>query len=360
MNATAEALPATSDNGIEGTWSPATIDTSVIGTTTYTFTPAATETCAEEIPIEITITNSIIPTFSFATEYCLNATAEALPATSDNGIEGTWSPATIDTSAIGTTTYTFTPVATETCAEEVSIEIIINQLTATDFAAYDSGDICDIADLPTIASLQTQDDNGVEGSWSQMDNENDTYTYTFDPDDDCFYSFNFTLNISQILPIFTFDTTYCINEIADILPSTSDNGITGSWSPIAINTAFEGVRTYKFTPDADQCAEEKDVSIAVSDCTINNNEVTIINVITPNGDGLNDVWRVDGIEEFPTATVEIYNRFNKLLYRGEGAENCIWDGKYLGRAVPSTDYWYVLNLGNGDVRTGHITVKNEE
>ena len=42
---------------------------------------------------------------------CQNATAPALPATSTNGITGTWSPATISTATVGTTTYTFTPAA---------------------------------------------------------------------------------------------------------------------------------------------------------------------------------------------------------------------------------------------------------
>ena len=32
-------LPSTSDNGISGTWSPATINTATAGTSTYTFTP---------------------------------------------------------------------------------------------------------------------------------------------------------------------------------------------------------------------------------------------------------------------------------------------------------------------------------
>ena len=37
----ATALPLISNNGINGTWSPATINTAVAGTTTYTFTPTA-------------------------------------------------------------------------------------------------------------------------------------------------------------------------------------------------------------------------------------------------------------------------------------------------------------------------------
>jgi hypothetical protein len=44
---------ATSDNGFAGTWSPATISTATVGTTTYTFTP--TDPCATVVTMNITI-----------------------------------------------------------------------------------------------------------------------------------------------------------------------------------------------------------------------------------------------------------------------------------------------------------------
>ena len=60
---TAPALPATSNNGITGTWSPATINTAAAGTTTYTFTPAAGQ-CAATVTMDIVITTQITPTFT--------------------------------------------------------------------------------------------------------------------------------------------------------------------------------------------------------------------------------------------------------------------------------------------------------
>lgn len=53
---------------------------------------------------------TVVPVFgSNASSYCQNSVAQPLPTISLNGISGTWSPSSIDTSLLGTTIYTFTP-----------------------------------------------------------------------------------------------------------------------------------------------------------------------------------------------------------------------------------------------------------
>ena len=127
INSTAPALPASSTNSpaITGTWSPATISTTAIGTTTYTFTASAGQ-CAANTTLDVVITNSITPTFAAIAPLCQGSTAPSLPSTSTNtpAITGTWSPATINTATIGTTTYNFTPDAGQ-CSAITSIDIEI-------------------------------------------------------------------------------------------------------------------------------------------------------------------------------------------------------------------------------------------
>ncbi|MDO6473394.1 hypothetical protein Q4500_16680, partial [Maribacter sp. 1_MG-2023] len=96
------ALPTTSTNGIEGTWSPALDNTQ---TTEYTFTPVDGE-CAETTSLTIEVGDKVVPTFDPVAAICEGETLAALPTTSTNGIEGTWSPALDNTQ---TTEYTFTP-----------------------------------------------------------------------------------------------------------------------------------------------------------------------------------------------------------------------------------------------------------
>ncbi len=70
----------------------------------------------------LTYTAPQMPTFDPITA-CQNTTAPALPTTSNNGITGTWSPATINTSTAGTGVYTFIPTGGQNCQATQSITI---------------------------------------------------------------------------------------------------------------------------------------------------------------------------------------------------------------------------------------------
>ncbi|WP_304016604.1 T9SS type B sorting domain-containing protein [Nonlabens dokdonensis] len=77
---------------------------------------------------------------------------------------------------------------------------------------------------------------------------------------------------------------------------------------------------------------------------------------TPNQDGFHDYWQVTAIETEPDAQIFIFDRFGKLLKQlspvGPG-----WDGMYLGNPMPSTDYWYRVELNDGRSFRGHFTLK---
>src|SRR5690606_22904856 len=122
-------LDVTGGNGVYN-WSPATGLSSTTGTSVV-FTPTAPGTyiiqvestdqnslCATSDFIEVTVLEKTIPTFAIPGPFCLGATQETLPNTSNNGVQGTWTPsATIDTSTAGVFQYTFTPDASFQCAE---------------------------------------------------------------------------------------------------------------------------------------------------------------------------------------------------------------------------------------------------
>ncbi|MBS7363843.1 MAG: T9SS type B sorting domain-containing protein [Paludibacteraceae bacterium] len=78
---------------------------------------------------------------------------------------------------------------------------------------------------------------------------------------------------------------------------------------------------------------------------------------TPNGDGENDVWEINNIDKYPGATVKIFDRFGKKLCDMKAAEMDSWDGTYNGRALPSTDYWYEIQIDEIDkTYIGHFTL----
>jgi gliding motility-associated-like protein len=77
---------------------------------------------------------------------------------------------------------------------------------------------------------------------------------------------------------------------------------------------------------------------------------------TPNGDGSNDVWKIKNLDLFPNASVIIYNRYGKLLQE-INAVNPSWNGTFQKNDLPTDDYWFTLNFGNGKIIKGHFSLK---
>ena len=87
-------------------------------------------------------------------------------------------------------------------------------------------------------------------------------------------------------------------------------------------------------------------------------EIIIPEFFTPNGDGIHDTWIVGKLAEvYPNAIVNIYDRFGKLVAQFLGDDNDGWDGTYNAEALPSTDYWYMIDIAEIERQfTGHFTL----
>ncbi|MBD0832063.1 T9SS type B sorting domain-containing protein [Aestuariibaculum sediminum] len=78
---------------------------------------------------------------------------------------------------------------------------------------------------------------------------------------------------------------------------------------------------------------------------------------TPNGDGQNDYWKIQGLDQSQTTSmVYIYDRYGKLIKQldplGIG-----WDGTFKGKVLSSDDYWFKVQLTDGRTFMGHFTLK---
>jgi trimeric autotransporter adhesin len=118
--------------------------------------------------------------------------------------------------------------------------------------------------------------------------------------------------------------------------------------------------TYTVTvKDRNSCTTNFSVSIGDDDC----GGVTIHDVITPNGDGVNDVWIIEGIQNYPNSIVQVYDKWGDKLYETHNYNND-WNGKKTtGELLPDGTYFYIvkLNVPAGtnirNVWTGSILVK---
>ena len=288
-------LPTTSNNTITGTWSPAINNQA---TTTYTFTPA-TGQCASTTTMTVTVNAPATPSFTQVAAICAGGSF-TLPTTSNNAITGTWSPA-INNAA--TTTYTFTPTAGQ-CATTATMTVTVNSSitpTFTQVAAICAGG---------SFTLPTTSNNAITGTWSPAINNAATTTYTFTPSaGQCATTATMTVNVTAA-------TTPTFTQVAPIiaggsfsLPTTSINGITGTWSPAIDN---QNTTTYTFTPDAGQCATTATMIVTVNP-TPTTNAVVYSN---PTTDGVVTInWSKANIQNNRIVSVTVIDRLGRIVNR---------------------------------------------
>ncbi|GAA4323296.1 hypothetical protein GCM10023149_24150 [Mucilaginibacter gynuensis] len=86
-------------------------------------------------------------------------------------------------------------------------------------------------------------------------------------------------------------------------------------------------------------------------------DIKIPNTFTPNGDGVNDTWKITSLaSEHSNCQLNIYNRYGTLVYASRGYAN-EWDGTYNNTAVPAGTYYYLIDLKNNKpFITGYVMI----
>lgn len=76
---------------------------------------------------------------------------------------------------------------------------------------------------------------------------------------------------------------------------------------------------------------------------------------TPNEDGYNDTWNIIGISNFPGTRIHIFDRYGKLLKELDPMVGG-WDGSYAGKDMPTSDYWFKLEMEDGRIVKGNFSL----
>ncbi|MEY5049791.1 MAG: hypothetical protein RLZZ175_3150, partial [Bacteroidota bacterium] len=96
------------------------------------------------------------------------------------------------------------------------------------------------------------------------------------------------------------------------------------------------------------------ITVEIVNCT-----VEARNTISPNNDGQNDFWEIKGIEKYPDASLEIFDRWGqKIKVINKNIPFQAWDGKNNdGVMLEEGTYYYVINFPNSTLNIkGHITI----
>ncbi|WP_313806460.1 Ig-like domain-containing protein, partial [Flavobacterium sp.] len=191
-------------------------------------------------------------------------------------------------SSVDAGTYTVY-ITTQNCTTELSTDVTINPLITPNFTA-----VPPICSGDTLSALPTTSTDGITGIWSPDLDNTTTTTYTFTPDaGQCATSTTMTITVnSTITPTFDQVAPICNGSTLNDLPTTSNDGITGTWSPSLDNTA---TTTYTFTPDTGQCASTTSMMITVNTLPVITGILTVCEGLTSTlvGSGipaLSDAW----------------------------------------------------------------------
>lgn len=172
--------------------------------------------------------------------------------------QNTPTSATVTSNTIGNNCYQYSITDNFGCVYNTQQCITVNAGTIPTFTQL--GPFCS----GTNFTLPTTSNNGISGTWSPAINNTATTTYTFTPNSgQCASTTTMTVTInSQTLPTFTQLGPFCQNNTVPSLPTTSTNGITGTWNPSVINNS--STTTYTFTPTSGLCAQSTTMTIAIN------------------------------------------------------------------------------------------------
>jgi len=149
------------------------------------------------------------------------------------------------------------------------------------------------------------------------------------------------INIPIFSNINTADTFMC--RFSELILEISDD-VEVSWYP-SFGIEYIGDNRYKVTANtsttyrivsANECLDQDSIHINVISCAVD-----IPNVLTPNGDGINDFFKLDG-EIFVATSCTIYNRWGQVVYEGD-ISKFAWDGHSNGTLVSDGAYYYLID-----------------
>lgn len=147
----------------------------------------------------------------------------------------------------------------------------------------------------------------------------------------------------------TLDTFYILNQ--------PDNGF--AW--------YDSTGTIHFQPDADFCdfANPEMISYAICNevacdtsellITVICDEIKTFSGFSPNGDGINDNFMIQGAELYPNSQLFVFSRWGTLIFKVTGYGND-WDGTWQGAPLPEGTYFYMYDTGEGETKTGYVQI----
>jgi gliding motility-associated-like protein len=171
------------------------------------------------------------------------------------------------------------------------------------------------------------------------------------------------VRVNKTIPIFVVSNDTINGTLKDVTimvqPTFGTVTVVDSLGTKVINYVPSGTKCGKDVYDqfVYKLCNENGCDTATVTVNIRCNGLIIYNGISPNADGINDDFTIDGLEDYPNTQVRVYNRWGNQVFESmDYSEKSKWDGTWQGKYVPDGTYFYQIVLTNGETYTGYLQV----
>ncbi|OQP39116.1 hypothetical protein A4D02_17435 [Niastella koreensis] len=276
-------------NGFTATGSSASIPDAQPAQSGKYYVQASTAAgCTYSDSISVNISPAPVAMAGPDTSICKN---ESVQLTSSGGTTYQWKPSTgLSANNISS------PVATPFDTTSYMV-IVINDAACSDTAYV----VINVASIPTVNA--GPDKSIIKGETTALNGmvKGGDFTYNWSPT-------SYMMNVSSFTP--------------QVNPTTDIDYILSATSNAGCGIAHDTVHVFVYPG------------------------IYIPNAFTPNGDGLNETWRIPALNAIAVFELSIFNRYGQLMYHTQN-DNKPWNGQFKGIDQPSGGYIYLLNIANG-------------
>ncbi|MFC5196116.1 choice-of-anchor L domain-containing protein [Bizionia hallyeonensis] len=209
----------------------------------------------------------------------------------------------------------------------------------------------------------------------QQNPSNFTYSWDLNGLDLNLNTNEIAINETGVYTVFVTNTNQCtsvrnIEVLPSNIPTIDEIVVVDASSNNTITVFVSGEGSYEYALDFGTFQNSPtftNVSAGVHTITVNDinecgsvsQDVSVLGFpkfFTPNGDGINDVWKPLGVNtKTNKLQISIFDRYGKLI-KQINASNSGWNGTYKGQQLGSDDYWYRAVLPNGKEYLGHFSL----
>jgi gliding motility-associated-like protein len=209
-----------------------------------------------------------------------------------------------------------------------------------------------------VITIITDNSSGVSYTWTPNVGNGSSvnglspgvYSVEVSNDDQCTDDSTFTITEPDPIVVSMIDSvgSECgeANGYLTVAATGGQGGFSYTWNNGTSGPTNSGIDAGNHTvtvTDAAGCSVDEVLDLGCTELI----PIVVPQLITPNGDGKNDVWIIQNIQQYPEIKVWVYNRWGNLVYQSQPYNND-WNGYYteggnVNGPLPASTYFYLID-----------------